>query len=239
MSQKQKSFAKAIWIYLFAFILIAFNFHAEANTTTSESAKSAEKISGKAAKNAADKKETKSSKGTESKEKKGKIMFANIETTVGKIRIKLHGDKTPITVDNFVGLAEGTKEFTDPRTGKKEKKPYFDGVIFHRVVPGFVIQGGDPTGTGMGGPGYKFKNEPHPELKHDKPGIVAMANAGRDTNGSQFYITLAPLPDLNGDYTVFGEVVDGQKVVEAIANAPRSGERPLDPVKMVKVTIER
>jgi peptidyl-prolyl cis-trans isomerase A (cyclophilin A) len=234
MSHKQKSFAKAVWIYLFAFLLLAINFHAEATSSGS-----AGRSMSKANLKVQEKKESQNSKGSETKEKKGKIMFANIETTAGKIRIKLHGDKTPITVDNFVGLAEGTKEFTDPKTGKKEKRPYFDGVIFHRVVPGFVIQGGDPTGTGTGGPGYKFKNEPHPELKHDKPGIVAMANAGRDTNGSQFYITLAPLPSLDGGYTVFGEVVEGQKVVEAIANAPRSGERPLDPAKIVKISIEK
>ena len=234
MSHKQKSFAKAVWIYLFAFLLLAINFHAEATSSGS-----AGRSMSKANLKVQEKKESQNSKGSETKEKKGKIMFANIETTAGKIRIKLHGDKTPITVDNFVGLAEGTKEFTDPKTGKKEKRPYFDGVIFHRVVPGFVIQGGDPTGTGTGGPGYKFNNEPHPELKHDKPGIVAMANAGRDTNGSQFYITLAPLPSLDGGYTVFGEVVEGQKVVEAIANAPRSGERPLDPAKIVKISIEK
>lgn len=243
MSQRQKYFAKAIWIYLFAFILIAFNFHAEAQTKKIETPASETKTSDSKKKAApADQKKSASadSKKVETKSTKGKVMFATIETTAGNIKIKLHGDKTPITVENFVGLAEGTKEFTDPKTGKKEKRPYFNDVIFHRVIPGFVIQGGDPTGTGMGGPGYKFKNEPHPELKHNKPGIVAMANAGKDTNGSQFYITLAPLPDLDGGYTVFGEVVSGQNVVEAIANAPRGREdRPVDPVKMTKITIEK
>ncbi len=239
MSQRKKYFATksgftmAFWIYLFAFIFFAFNFHAEAQKAKSATAQEASKKETKPA-------ESKAKKSKDATtQTKGKAMFATIDTTAGKIRIKLHGDKTPLTVENFVGLAEGTKEFTDPRTGKKEKRPYYDGVIFHRVIPGFVIQGGDPTGTGMGGPGYKFKNEIHPELKHSKPGIVAMANAGPDTNGSQFYITLAPLKDLDGGYTVFGEVVSGQDVVEAIANAPRSGERPVDPAKINKITVEK
>ena len=138
-----------------------------------------------------------------------KAMYAIFDTSKGKFKIKLHFDKVPKTVDNFVGLAEGTKEYRDAKTGKKAKGKFYDGLVFHRVIDGFMIQGGCPLGTGTGGPGYKFEDEFNPLLKHDKPGILSMANAGQNTNGSQFFITVVPTPHLNNKHTVFGEVVEG------------------------------
>ncbi|MBI4041296.1 MAG: peptidylprolyl isomerase [Deltaproteobacteria bacterium] len=167
-------------------------------------------------------------------------MIAELDTTQGKIKIKLFQDKAPKTVDNFVSLAEGTKEFTDPKTGKKTKRPFYDGLIFHRVIPGFMIQGGDPLGNGMGGPGYEFSDEFHPTLKHSKAGILSMANAGPNTNGSQFFITETATPHLDGKHAVFGEVVEGLEVVHKIANVPRgSSDKPKEPVVLRKVTIVR
>jgi peptidyl-prolyl cis-trans isomerase A (cyclophilin A) len=139
-------------------------------------------------------------------------LYAEINTTKGIILLKLAFEKAPLTVANFVGLAEGTIK----NTARPEGTPYFDGLKFHRVVPNFVIQGGDPLGNGMGGPGYSFKNEVSPELKHYRPGTLAMANAGPNTNGSQFYITHVATPSLDGHYNVFGYVVKGQEVVNAI-----------------------
>lgn len=171
---------------------------------------------------------------------KGKEMFATMTTSMGTIKLKLFADKAPETVANFAGLAEGTKEWTDPKTGKKQKKPLYDGTIFHRVIKGFMIQGGDPMGNGMGGPGYKFKNEIHPDLKHSKAGILAMANAGPDTNGCQFYITVAPQPSLDGGYTVFGEVVEGLDVVMKISETKTgANDRPVEPITIKSVKIER
>lgn len=169
-----------------------------------------------------------------------KDMYAHLETSLGKISIRLFHDKVPNTVDNFVGLAEGTIEWTDPKTKEKKKTPYYDGTIFHRVIPGFMIQGGDITGTGMGGPGYRFKDEFHPELRHDKPGILSMANAGPNTNGSQFFITTVPTPHLDNRHSVFGEVVSGMDVVEAIAKVARDGrDKPRENVVINKITVER
>jgi peptidyl-prolyl cis-trans isomerase A (cyclophilin A) len=143
-------------------------------------------------------------------------------------------------VANFVGLAEGTKEFTDESTGKKQKKNYYDGLVFHRVIPKFMIQGGCPQGTGRGGPGYKFADEFHSSLKHSKAGKLSMANAGPGTNGSQFFITVAATPWLDNKHTIFGEVVEGQDVADKISNLPRdSNDRPKTPVVMQKVRIER
>ncbi len=157
--------------------------------------------------------------------------FALFDTTEGKFKVKLFADKAPKTVENFVSLAEGTK------TGK----PFYDGTIFHRVIPNFMIQGGDPSGTGMGGPGYRFEDEtkgsPH---KFDKAGKLAMANGGPNTNGSQFFITVAPTPWLTGNHTIFGEVIEGQHVADKIANAPRTpNDKPVKEVKIRSVKIER
>ncbi|MBI2883090.1 MAG: peptidylprolyl isomerase [Candidatus Methylomirabilis oxyfera] len=163
-----------------------------------------------------------------------------METTKGTIKIKLFEKEAPKTVANFTELAEGKKEWTDPKTGKKGKSHYFDGLIFHRVIPKFMIQGGDPTGTGRGGPGYRFDDEFHKDLKHSKPGMLSMANAGPGTNGSQFFLTVAPTPFLDGKHSVFGEIVEGLDVAIAISNVPRDGnDRPLEDVKMTKVTIVR
>lgn len=143
-------------------------------------------------------------------------VYAVFDTAKGEITVELFYKKAPLTVTNFVGLADGTKEWTDPKTGKKIKKRFYDGLIFHRVIPSFMIQGGDPEGTGRGGPGYKFADEFDPTLTHDGPGVLSMANAGPHTNGSQFFITHAATPWLNNKHSVFGRVVSGQKVVDAI-----------------------
>ena len=156
--------------------------------------------------------------------------FAVFDTTEGKFKIKLFADKAPKTVENFVSLADGTK------TGK----PFYDGTIFHRVIPDFMIQGGDPEGTGRGGPGYRFPDEFHKDLKHSKPGILSMANAGPNTNGSQFFVTVAATPWLDNKHSVFGEVVEGYDVVEKISNVKRGGQdRPVQEVKVNSVKIER
>jgi len=167
-------------------------------------------------------------------------VFATFETTLGTFRVELFEDKTPKTVGNFVGLAEGTREWKHPKTGEKHKKPYYDGIIFHRIIEGFMIQGGDPLGLGYGGPGYEFEDEFHPSLKHDRPGILSMANAGPNTNGSQFFITLGPTPHLDQRHSVFGAVVEGLDVVKEIGRARTDkGDRPVTPVVMNKVTITR
>ena len=153
-----------------------------------------------------------------------KNRVARVETTKGTFRIELFEDKAPITTKNFIDLAT---------------KGFYDGVIFHRVIDGFMIQGGDPTGTGRGGPGYKIPDEFHPDLKHDAPGILSMANAGPNTGGSQFFITLGPTPHLNNRHAVFGKVIEGLDVVKAIGkSATGTGDRPLDDIVMKKVTIE-
>lgn len=166
--------------------------------------------------------------------------YAILETSLGTIKCELYPDRAPKTVANFVGLAEGTKEWTNPRTQEKVKKPFYDGLTFHRVIPGFMIQGGDPLGNGTGGPGYKFEDEFDPSLRFDRPGRLAMANSGPNTNGSQFFITVAPTPHLNDRHTIFGQVVEGQEVADRIANVPRDAQdKPLQPVTITKVTIER
>ena len=143
-------------------------------------------------------------------------LYAQIKTSKGEIMLRLFYLRVPVTVSNFVGLSEGTKEWKDPVSGKTKKARYFDGLSFHRVSKDFMIQGGDPLGTGSGGPGYTFTDEFHPELKHNKPGILSMANAGANTNGSQFFITHVPTPHLDNKHSVFGEVVEGMNVVNAI-----------------------
>jgi peptidyl-prolyl cis-trans isomerase A (cyclophilin A) len=157
-------------------------------------------------------------------------IYAAFDTTEGKFRVKLYGDKTPKTVENFVSLADGTK------TGK----PFYDGTVFHRVIPDFMIQGGDPEGTGRGGPGYKFADEFHPTLRHTKGGLLSMANAGPNTNGSQFFVTVAATPWLDNKHSIFGEVVEGYDVVQKISNVARnSQDRPLKEVRVNSVKIER
>src|ERR1700733_11066680 len=166
--------------------------------------------------------------------------YAVFDTSQGTIVVRLFEKEAPQTVANFVGLAEGTKEFTDPKTGKKVKRPFYDGLIFHRVIPQFMIQGGCPLGTGTGDPGYRFGDEFHKDLKHDKPGKLSMANAGPGTNGSQFFITVAPTPWLDGKHTVFGGGVEGRDVVDAITRLKTgSQDRPVEDVIIESVTVDR
>ncbi|MGI5201349.1 peptidylprolyl isomerase [Spirillospora sp. CA-108201] len=176
-------------------------------------------------------------------------LFATIKTNHGDILIKLFPNHAPKTVQNFAGLADGTREWTDPRTGQPGQGPLYNGVIFHRVISGFMIQSGDPTGTGTGGPGYQFDDEIHPDLQFTKPYLLAMANADkrkrrgtRGTNGSQFFITAGPTPHLNGRHTIFGEVADAasQKVVDAIAATPTGMmDRPQQDVVISQIVIEK
>jgi peptidyl-prolyl cis-trans isomerase A (cyclophilin A) len=169
-------------------------------------------------------------------------IHAILHTNAGPIRLELFPNHAPKTVRNFVELAEGTKEYIDPRTGKPGSGPYYDGTISHRVIAGFMIQMGDPTGTGRGGPGYRFADEFHPDLRFDRPYLLAMANAGPGTNGSQFFITVAPTPHLNNAHTIFGQVADEEsaKVVDAIANTPTGpGDRPRQDVIIERVEIQR
>ncbi len=165
-------------------------------------------------------------------------LYAVFETTQGRIVCRLFPDKTPETVKNFVGLANGTKRWQDERKRTWVERRYYDGLTFHRVIPDFMIQGGDQLGTGTGGVGYTFKDEFSPDLKFDKPGRLAMANAGPNTNGAQFFITVAPTEWLNNHHTIFGQVVEGQQVADAIIQVPRdSNDKPRTPVVMNKVTI--
>jgi peptidyl-prolyl cis-trans isomerase A (cyclophilin A) len=166
--------------------------------------------------------------------------FARVDTSEGSFKIRLFDQQAPKTVENFVGLAEGTKEWQDPASGERKRAPFYDGVIFHRVINGFMIQGGDRLGQGTGGPGYKFADEFHPSLRHDRAGILSMANSGPNTNGSQFFITLGPTPHLDNRHSVFGEVVEGLEIVKKIgAVATGRQDRPVKPVVINHVTIER
>lgn len=267
MSLRQ-SLQYAVLIYLAAFLLFCLRVQAAEPTTAPATAEhtqpahhdsATKKATHKKAKKANQSHKAKTTKSANVKgakavtaapikkaRKRVHEMYAVIDVThdnkdLGKIKIQLFFKRAPKTVDNFVGLAEGTKEFTDPKTGKKVKRHFYDGLTFHRIVPEFVIQGGDPLGNGRGGPGYKFNDEIRQELVFDRVGMVAMANAGPNTNGSQFFITLKPETFLNGKYSIFGEVVDGMDVVHAIAEVPTDHrtDRPLTPVIMKKVTIIR
>jgi peptidyl-prolyl cis-trans isomerase A (cyclophilin A) len=167
-------------------------------------------------------------------------LTATLVTSQGTITVRLFPDHAPKTVRNFVELAEGGREWTHPETGQVTKDKLYDGTIFHRVIPQFMIQGGDPLGTGTGGPGYKFADEIHPDLKFDRPYLLAMANAGPGTNGSQFFITTVPTYWLDGKHTIFGEVISGKEVIDAISGTPtRQGDRPVSDVVLQSVTISR
>lgn len=169
-------------------------------------------------------------------------LSAIMHTNRGDIRINLFPNQAPKTVANFVGLADGTGKWTDPRTGSAGVGALYDGTVFHRVIGGFMLQGGDPLGTGTGGPGYKFGDEFHPELAFDRPYLLAMANSGPGTNGSQFFITVGPTPHLNRKHTIFGEVADqaSRDVVDAIGTTPTArGDRPIDEVAISSIDIER
>jgi peptidyl-prolyl cis-trans isomerase A (cyclophilin A) len=166
-------------------------------------------------------------------------LTAKIDTTLGAFTCELYDKQAPITVANFVGLARGLRPWKDPKSGKWMKKPFYDGLIFHRVIPQFMIQGGCPQGDGRGGPGYNFADEFHSTLRHNKPGKLSMANAGPNTNGSQFFITVAPTPHLDNRHSIFGEVVEGMDIANKISETSRDGmDRPRVPVTM-KVRIER
>ena len=168
-------------------------------------------------------------------------LFATLATSKGDIRVQLFPNHAPKTVQNFVGLADGSGEWTDPKTRAQGQGPLYNGTVFHRVIKDFMIQGGDPLGTGTGGPGYQFKDEIHPELQFSKPYLLAMANAGPGTNGSQFFITGAATPWLNGKHTIFGEVADqaSREVVEAIISTPVGrGDRPVEDVVINTITVE-
>ena len=166
--------------------------------------------------------------------------FATFKTSEGDFKARLHDDKAPNTVANFTGLAEGTKEWTDPKTREQVKRPFYDGLIFHRVIDGFMLQGGCPMGNGMGGPGYQFADEFGPGLRHDRPGLLSMANAGPNTNGSQFFVTLAPTPWLDNKHAIFGEVVEGMDVVRKIGKLQTGrNDRPVQDVRIDAVAIHR
>ncbi len=165
---------------------------------------------------------------------------AVFQTSLGSFTIELFEDKAPNTVANFVGLATGEKSWTDPQTRQQVNRPFYDGLVFHRVIDNFMIQGGCPLGRGTGGPGYQFPDEFHPALEHDGAGVLSMANAGPGTNGSQFFVTLVPTPWLDRRHSVFGKVIAGMDVIETIGvTRTGPGDRPVTPIVMEKVTIER
>lgn len=170
--------------------------------------------------------------------KEGDKLYAEFDTTEGKIRAELFWEKAPMTVRNFVELATGKKEWADPTNGQKSTKPFYDGLTFHRVIKGFMIQGGDPTGTGTGGPGYRFKDEFHSDLNHNEPGVLSMANAGPNSNGSQFFITDAATPHLNNRHSVFGKAdAASLPVISKIAGVATVADKPQKPVLINKVSI--
>jgi len=166
--------------------------------------------------------------------------FAKFSTTEGDFKVRLYDEQAPKTVANFVGLAEGSKEWTDPKTRQKVTRPFYDGLIFHRVIEGFMLQGGCPLGTGIGGPGYQFADEFGTGLQHDRPGLLSMANSGPHTNGSQFFVTLVPTPWLDNKHAIFGEVMEGMDVVQKIGKTPTGrNDRPVTDIVINSVQIER
>ena len=167
-------------------------------------------------------------------------IHATFNTSEGTFKARLYDDKAPKTVANFVDLAEGTKEWTDPKSRQQVKRPFYDGLIFHRVIDGFMLQGGCPMGNGMGGPGYKFADEFGPGLRHDRPGLLSMANSGPNTNGSQFFVTLVPTPWLDTKHAIFGEVVEGMDVVQRIGKTKSGAQyRPVKDIVINSLKIER
>ena len=171
--------------------------------------------------------------------KHGPGVYAHVTTNHGPIVVRLFDKDAPKTVENFVSLAEGRKQWRNPRTNTMVRRPYYNNLTFHRIIPGFMIQGGDPEGKGTGGPGFTFEDEFSPKLRHNKAGILSMANRGPDTNGGQFFITLGPTPHLDNKHSVFGEVIEGLDTVRAIAKVPTRDDQPLKPVVMKTVRIER
>lgn len=171
-------------------------------------------------------------------EKGAHKMYAIFETSMGNITCELYPEQAPMTVKNFVGLAKGEISWIDPKTKESTNKPLYDGTIFHRVIPDFMIQGGDPLGLGIGGPGYKFEDELDESLNFDSPGMLAMANSGPNTNGSQFFITVAPTPWLTGLHTIFGKVIKGQDVADKISMMKTASDKPVTPVVLKKVIIK-
>jgi len=169
------------------------------------------------------------------------MLLAHFTTSEGNFTARLFDAEAPNTVANFTGLAEGSKQWTDPRSGRTVTQPYYNGTIFHRVIDGFMIQGGDPLGQGTGGPGYTFADEFHPKLRHARAGVLSMANRGRDTNGGQFFITLAETPWLDNKHSVFGEVTEGMDVVKKIGASAttKPGDRPIRAITIESVRIER
>jgi peptidyl-prolyl cis-trans isomerase A (cyclophilin A) len=165
---------------------------------------------------------------------------ARLSTSLGTIEVLLCEQEAPNTVANFVGLATGTKTYVDPRSGQQSNTPYYNGTVFHRVIPNFMVQAGDPTATGRGGPGFRFNDEFHPKLRHDRPGVLSMANAGPNTNGSQFFITEVATPHLDNRHSVFGYVTQGIDVVQRITRVPRdSRDKPNEPVVLQSVEVYR
>lgn len=239
MKSRPKQLIIFLAIYAIAFLVFRMNAYAEdtpvkVDSTIKETAlqKSADPITEK--------------KVDENKNKNKKMrftkMYALFETTLGTFKVRLFHGQAPKTVENFVGLAEGTKDWTHPVSKDvKTNTPFYNGLIFHRIIKGFMIQGGDPTGTGIGGPGYNFADEFHPDLRHSKDGILSMANAGPNTNGSQFFITLGPTPHLDNRHSVFGEVVDGMDIIKAIGNTVtnRANDKPKTDIIIKKLTIIR
>ncbi len=241
-----------VFIYFLAFAVFKFGAHAEpvapattppaaAAATAAPVAKPPVPAATTTTATTAPKKEVAPVKKVETKKKRFTKMFAQFDTSMGKFKVLLFHTQVPNTVENFAGLAEGTKTWTDPDTHAEKKAPFYDGLKFHRVIKGFMIQGGCPIGDGTGGPGFKIDDEFHPNLKHSKAGILSMANAGPNTNGSQFFITLGPTPHLDKHHSVFGEVVEGMDVVEAIGavKTSRMSDAPVTPVTIKSVKIIR
>ncbi|MFN7728655.1 MAG: peptidylprolyl isomerase [Bdellovibrio sp.] len=239
----KKNVLKVFWIYVAALVVFAFGLDSRAQSTTPTPSEKAAEVAAVATgetKPTTKKDAKKKEKASVTKPKEAKQMIAVFDTTKGTFKAKLFAEQTPKTVENFVGLAEGTKAWTDPKSGKEMKKPFYDGLIFHRVIPNFMLQGGCPLKNGTGGPGYKFGDEFVPSLRHDRPGLLSMANAGPGTNGSQFFVTTVATPWLNDKHTIFGEVTEGMDVVLAIEKVRTGpGDRPVEDVVINSIKIQR